>query len=96
MKTVYVVELQSDGIISECFTNIKALHSFLVDELEVAYSTLILLDKEYNRKEYGGCTYSNLLKVIRENQKLNRVCVAQLTDLNAGEVTISELRINSK
>lgn len=96
MKAIYTVTTQHDGLMNVCFTNIKALYNFLTNELNVVEreSTIDIMDKEYKNTSYS-LNYLKLVYVVRQNQKLNRSCVANI-ECDLGSITIDELTISSK
>lgn len=96
MKTILTITTQHDGLMNVCFTNIKALYNFLTTELNVVeqQSTIDIMDKDYKNTTYS-LGYQKLVYVVRQNQKLNRSCVANI-ETEIGTITIDELSILSK
>ena len=95
MKTIFTVSTENDGLQNACFTNIKALHEFLIGDLEMGKSHIYVLCPDMSSKkfEYG---YQKLIYSIRNAQKNNRFCVANIESDFLGSVSINELGILSK
>lgn len=94
MKTIYTVIASESGLMTECFTNIKSLFNFLERELYVGEGTMSQMDEKYKVTEVKY-SYSNLVKVIRHNQDLNRFTVA-VVETEGESFEINHLNINSK
>ena len=97
MNAIFTVSTENDGLMDLCFSNIMALHNFLTNDLKISdtplsKSEITLIDKDFNHIKYSY-NYQKLVYCIRNNQKNNRTCVAQINDENIGNITISELQI---
>lgn len=92
MKSILVVQTQHDGLMQAGLTNIKALFSYIADFNPASIQTV---DKDYNHKTIKY-TYQNLVKTIKDSQKLRRFCVANLLDVDGNTIDISDLYIRSK
>lgn len=89
MKTIFTVTSEHDGLQNACFTNIKALYNFIVNELNVNDGTL-----NYNDNTRIVFNYSNFVKGIRLAQSKNRFFVSYI-DSDINSITVNELGIIS-
>lgn len=92
MKTIFTVTTEHDGLMAECFTNIKSLFDFLTKELNIEYGSI----NSYGNVKPNKYNYTNLVKEIRSNQQNNRFFVANIFDTNIGDIKINELGVVSK
>lgn len=94
MKTILTVTTEHDGLMTACFTNIKALDSYLTKEVGIGDSIIHYTDLGKS-KEYKY-NYSNLATVIKTNRLSNRFFVCTLFSDTVGDVYINELGVLSK
>lgn len=95
MKTIFTIQTQHDGLQNAGFSNISALHNFLIAEFLTKGSTITIYSKDGKPASFSY-NYEKLRYSIRMSQKNNQFVVAQIEDCQGSSITISELGILSK
>lgn len=95
-KTVFTVSTGDSGLMSECFTNIAALHRFLINDLDVSETDDIVHCGALGAVHKVKYTYNQLNKYMKIAMALNRLSVAQVESRLGGSIEINHININTK
>lgn len=84
---IYTLELSEDGLANTCFTNVKAIHTWMVNKLD-AYTPIGIEEWTYS--------YENLVWAIKQQEKSGFYAMVVIKCEGGSEITVRELAINTK